>query len=579
MITSVVFSNFKALENYSVSIKEFNILVGSNNNGKSTILDAFRALQGAYRHAQAYKPSLMTLANGEKALGYEIPEEGIAISTENVQSNFSSQPAIIKFKFREHHSLILEFAPNSKAKFYCESDSKVPRSTGEFKKQYPLELAVIPTLGPFESSENIVGTDYLKRWHGSKRAPRLFRNYWFQIPSHFDEFNAIVEKTWPGMSVQRPTQKYPSTELTMFYQESRMPREVCWAGFGFQIWLQLLTHIIAAKNADLLIVDEPEIYLHPDLQHKILDILKATQANVILATHSIEIINNAEPHEVLLVDKKNKSARRLSALHDLQTVASVLGSGQNIQLTRLARGKRILFVEGQDAKILGKISKIIGFPDLFSSGIITVIPIDGFNHHTRITNTSWAFAKVLGEEIKLAALLDRDYRAEAEVQKTFSALEKEISLAHILHRKEIENYLLVPTAIGKAILERIKDRQIILDGEFDVLTLLYEVTEYFKDDVNAQLMANKLKVVSKFRQDDATIIGEYIRDFERNWTDIDYRFCVIPGKSVFSKINEVIQLKYKVSITYIQVINCMKKSDIGSDLLDFLERLNHFSIS
>ena len=94
----------------------------------------------------------------------------------------------------------------------------------------------------------------------------------------------------------------------MFFEENRMTREICWAGFGFQIWLQLLTHIINSKDADLIVVDEPEIYLHPELQHKILDLLKNTNSRVVLATHSVEIINSVEPSEVLLIDKKNKSA-------------------------------------------------------------------------------------------------------------------------------------------------------------------------------------------------------------------------------------------------------------------------------
>jgi len=45
MISSIHFENFKVLENFSISLKKINILVGINNSGKSTILDALRILR------------------------------------------------------------------------------------------------------------------------------------------------------------------------------------------------------------------------------------------------------------------------------------------------------------------------------------------------------------------------------------------------------------------------------------------------------------------------------------------------------------------------------------------------------
>lgn len=577
MISSVSFRNFKALENYSFILKEFNILVGANNNGKSTVLDAFRVLQGAYRAVQYYKTTIVALADGRSLFGYEIPESSIPISIHNLQTNFSSEPAVIKFKFNNGNSLFIEFAPDSLAKMYFEVTGKTPRTPKEFRESFPLNLAVVPTLGPLESEEEILDVKYVARWHGSRRAPRLFRNYWYQNPELFNEFREIVERTWPGMSICLPERAPYSNELAMFYEENRIAREICWAGFGFQIWLQLLTHIISAKNADILIVDEPEIYLHPDLQHKILDLLKAANTKVVLATHSIEIIDNAEPNEVVLVDKKQKSAKRLSDVRDLQNVATILGSSQNIHLTRLARGKRILFVEGQDAKILTRFSKIIGIQDMLSSGDITIIPIEGFSQHTRITNTSWAFSKVLGEEIKLAALLDRDYRSDQEVNKISILLDKEIELAHILKRKEIENYFLIPTAIEKAINDRLKDRGI--EENIDVNDLLYEATKEFNSLVHSHLMVNKLNSMGKTSYDNATIVKEFMSDFEKQWTNIDYRLCVSPGKMLFSKINEAIQLKHGVSITAFQVMNYIKPGDLDNDLISFLNKLQKFSTS
>lgn len=42
--TSVAFHNYKAFQQFSISLDDINILVGPNNSGKSTVIGAFRIL-------------------------------------------------------------------------------------------------------------------------------------------------------------------------------------------------------------------------------------------------------------------------------------------------------------------------------------------------------------------------------------------------------------------------------------------------------------------------------------------------------------------------------------------------------
>ena len=39
MLNSIHFINFKAFQDFNIALKDFNILTGPNNNGKSTILE------------------------------------------------------------------------------------------------------------------------------------------------------------------------------------------------------------------------------------------------------------------------------------------------------------------------------------------------------------------------------------------------------------------------------------------------------------------------------------------------------------------------------------------------------------
>ncbi|HDR9136331.1 TPA: AAA family ATPase [Burkholderia vietnamiensis] len=55
-VTSIAFSHYKALSNFSLSLDDVNVLTGPNNSGKSTIVGAFRALAVAMRVARARNP-------------------------------------------------------------------------------------------------------------------------------------------------------------------------------------------------------------------------------------------------------------------------------------------------------------------------------------------------------------------------------------------------------------------------------------------------------------------------------------------------------------------------------------------
>ncbi|MEZ0305228.1 MAG: AAA family ATPase [Hyphomicrobiaceae bacterium] len=72
------------------------------------------------------------------------------------------------------------------------------------------------------------------------------------------------------MAIKAPELDHSTGELTMFCLEERMTREIYWVGFGFQIWCQLLTHLSRAAENALVVVDEPEVYLHPDVQRQLL---------------------------------------------------------------------------------------------------------------------------------------------------------------------------------------------------------------------------------------------------------------------------------------------------------------------
>ena len=374
-ITSVKFRNFKALRDYSVSLRRMNVLVGPNNCGKSTILSAFRLLEQALKSGRTRRATQVQTHKGHSSYGHVISENIVPFSLENVHFDYDTSDSRIEIRYSNGNQLFFFFPADGGVTMYWDTDGRDDFTPSTFRKAFPDEVQVIPVLGPIEQDEIIITDETLRRAAGTHRASRHFRNYWRKNPEGFNDFQNLVEKTWPGMSINRPELvMVREPRLTMFVLENRISRELYWAGLGFQIWCQLLTHISRCSSSDLLVVDEPEVYLHPQIQRQLLGILRDLNPDILLATHSVEILSEADPSEILLVDKSSRSAQRLHDIEGVQQAIDGIGSIQNVTLTELAKNRRILFVEGfDDFKIIRRFAKLLGYEDLAAGSGLTLV--------------------------------------------------------------------------------------------------------------------------------------------------------------------------------------------------------------
>ena len=153
-ITSVRFANYKAFKDYSASFRDFNVLVGPNNAGKSTILGAIRILSEGIRKARTRNPERVWNIPG-KLRGYAIHIRGLPVSTENVFHDYNdSEPAVVAFRVSNGNQLLLYFLEQGSCFLVTDSNRPV-RSTTDFKREFPLIIAFVPVLGPVEHNERL----------------------------------------------------------------------------------------------------------------------------------------------------------------------------------------------------------------------------------------------------------------------------------------------------------------------------------------------------------------------------------------------------------------------------------------
>ncbi|WP_010089924.1 ATP-dependent nuclease [Burkholderia ubonensis] len=579
-ITSIRFSRYKAFHNFSVSVEDFNVLVGPNNAGKSTIIGALRILSEGLRRARAKAPEPVEVT-GYVGWAYQISIANLPIAAENIFHEYDdSRPARVEFRVSNGNRLVLHFPSQGTCILIAETTKQPVRQPRHFREAFDVEIGFVPVLGPVEQHEKLFQKEAARLALLTATASRNFRNVWYHYPDGFDEFRDTVQTTWPGMDIQPP--EFNGEHLLMFCPEGRRPRELCWTGYGFQVWCQMLTQILKAKHASLLVIDEPDIYLHSDLQRQLVSLLRDLGPDILIATHSTEMIAECEPTSLLAISKDRQSAKRVADIVQIKHLFSALGSNLNPTLTQLAKTKRVLFVEGHDAQILCAFARVLGFSRVANRTDFAVMMMEGFNP-ARATDLAEGIDAAVGSRVLRSVILDRDYRTQEEIEVVLRRLQQSGFVSHAHDRKEIENYLLNSAAIGRAVDARLTEQAKRTGKQKlqipDIDAILELALEEARPLVFGQLQARAVDYARETKSgiDNATVMSRVLAELEKKWTTLEGRFALAPGKEVFARLNAELQNTVKVSVSALQVAAAFKPFEIPHDLKELIESIARFS--
>lgn len=582
-IKSVRFSHYKAFSSFAIHLQEFNVLVGPNNSGKSTIVSAFRILHEGLRKAKAKSPERVEV-DGLLMLGYRLNIEELPVASENIFHNYDeSRPASVVFKLSNDSSLTLHFPERGSCIMVAEPKSGDVRSPKDFRSKFDVDVAFVPILGPVDHREPLFAKEAARLALMTNGASRNFRNIWHHYPEDFDRFRELVQRSWPGMDILKP-EISDGRQLNMYCPEDRYHREICWSGYGFQVWCQMLTFIVKASSASLLVIDEPDIYLHSDLQRQLVALLRELGPDILIATHSTEIIAECEPTSLLNINKRKTMASRVKDVSQLKRVFTALGSNLNPTLTQIAKTKRVVFVEGLDFQLLSVFARSQGLQRLANRSDFAVVQTEGFNPR-RAVDLAAGIEKTVGSKVLRAVILDRDYRCDAEIADVRAELEKNGFKVHIHGRKEIENYLLVPSCLQAALVSRLKEKSrrggAVPVNAPEVQPILAEAMEHFRHDVFAQRLARfqDFKKRTASHLDSATVNATLSKEFEQRWNETGGPEALVPGKEVLARLNSKLQDLVGVTISGSQIASQFTKTSIPSDLGELLSMLDLFGMT
>ncbi len=369
--------------------------------------------------------------------------------------------------------------------------------------------------------------------------------------------------------------RQPDKQVFLHIRNEDFVGEVGLMGHGLQMWLQAMWFLTRSARSTTVILDEPDVYMHPDLQRRVIRFLRNRYPQTILTTHSIEIMAEVEPDNILIVDKARDRSDFASTLPAVQEITSNIGSVHNVHLSRLWTSRRFLLLEGKDIRFLKHFQDVL-FPS--SNVPMETIPhmsIGGWGGWNFAIGSSMALQNAMGEEIEVYCILDRDYHTESEIEERMNkAMERGIHL-HIWAQKEIENYLLSPPVIHRYISHRTATRT-DPPSQYEVSEKIEELAWNLEEDVFDSL-SSEFHIGNRKRglRGANAAARKYMKPYKEDGSIVP----IVSGKSLLAKISSWSKSEFGVQVSAIGLISEFQKSEIDIEVvrvITAIEQLREF---
>lgn len=465
MLTRLRCRNFKCFDEVDIELGKSVVLIGPNNSGKTTALQALALWDIGVRRwnekrkgrASPEKRPGVTI-NRRDLISIPVPDANLlwrklhVRNVDQVEDNGKKKPRTENIRIDvtvegvtngREWSCGLEFDYANPESIYCRP---LRIGGGPTRMEVPPEapevrVAYLPPMSGLAAVEPKWEPGRVNVLIGEGQTAQVLRNLCFQIYNQEDsqeDWTALLGemKRLFGVTLLAPTYVAERGEITMSYREANAPDlDLSSAGRGLQQTLLLLAHLYANPRT-VLLLDEPDAHLEILRQRQIYKLLTETAekegSQIIVASHSEVILNEAADRDVVVafvgrphrVD--DRGSQVLKALKEI-------GFEQYYQAEQTGW---VLYLEGAtDLAILRS------FADTLQHGAAEVL--------------EQAFVHYVGNQ---PDAVRRHFHGLREAKRNlvgvalFDRLERELpqdlgSIGLMWKRREIENYLCTPEVL------------------------------------------------------------------------------------------------------------------------------------
>ncbi len=501
MITRLTLRNFKSVGEQVYDFTQFDLLVGRNNCGKSTVLQALaiwqfcvdefhRSRRSGSKGIQVVLPNFTALPLPEfNLLWKDRTDRAYPIVKDKKKQEF----ILIKINVEWRHGAgeIREFGVELRyhspqtiyaipvggwAKFReCEQQDDLPR------------IAYVPPFSGLEPTEKWLDVSPIRQQVGKGQPGSVLRNLLLRVcpapprdsngriakgykhpPADWQELAVIIER-WFSVKIREP--KYESAKdvyITVEYRQKGENYDIIAGGSGFHQTLTLLAFLYGYHPTTILL-DEPDAHLHVNLQREILDYFKRKSlernTQFLIATHAEEFARGVDASQIVSL-----LAQVPKRVQSTPEVLRAMSEVSNEEISRVMASPYILYVEGEsDERILRAWADKCGAQSAMDKVCFKAMAGGDKKDMKARADEHFNALRQIVPEISRLMLFDYD-----DSDSAFHPEADNPTLAE-WRRKNIENYLLVPDAWKRAALKKLQ----CSESDLFAQAILNAIDEFF----------------------------------------------------------------------------------------------------
>jgi len=580
MITRLTLRNFKNVEEQRYDFTRFDLLVGRNNSGKSTVLQALAIWQ--YCVDEFHRSS----RRGSKGIQIVLPNfTALPVPEFNLlwKNRTDRRYPLIDGKKKQEFILIqivvawqitpdkteefgVELRYHSPQTIYATPDGGWTRFRELEKENILPKIAYVPPFSGLEPTEKWLDVAPIRQQVGKGQPGSVLRNLLllvcpthgkfketerldgysrgiWSLPAEWHELAMVIQR-WFSVTILEP--EYDSQKdvfIKVDYSQNGKTFDIIAGGSGFHQTLTLLAFLHGYKPTTILL-DEPDAHLHVNLQREILDYFKQKSVTMntqfLIATHAEEFARGVDASQIISL--MSQQPKRIESLPE---VLRAMSEVSNEEIVRLMASPYILYVEGEsDERILRAWAGQCGAQDAMDKLCFKAMNGGDKKIMKESADKHYAAVQQIIPEISRLMLFDFDSSDDA-----FHPSPDNPTLFE-WKRKNIENYLLVPEAWKRTAIKQMAYQ----DDDLFTQPVMRTIDEFFAAE-NLTLPPGK------------------------NWREVTASiFSVVDGKRLlFENDNSLFhQLRYgtpSLQLLREQVAISMNADEIHDDVHHFITKL------
>lgn len=477
MITEIKLIRFKQFKETRIMLRPFSILMGENNSGKTSVLQAiWLGLASLYQGNLLIvdKKSQKTKVSSSGYYMYNVP---FAPQGETA-SLFYKKISRKGMTYDEESGAIIEIIDDKDNCFrlhlremFKNLNFKLLTPAGELNapqiQEYePLYISGFVGL-KFQEERLFPAT--LEERAASGNVSSVVRNIILDLKlqnaKKYELLDSILKQEF-GFDISEihfieDNELYVFSEYKEETEDGFVDLDFSNSGSGLMQILQVISVILryCPEKTKVVMIDEPDAHLHNNLQIKFANVLMKLQQRldiqIIISTHSTAIIQNAEPEDVIPILANAPINTGLTCSEEVHK--NITDRLDAYELGKAKISGKIAFFEDSNLDILEKMAEAVHI-DCFS-GINTIPAICGRGKDDKLPYTlNDVLHELLGRNIEIHVIRDSDGMSKESKELLEEYAKSHNVIIHILHKYEIENYILNAKLIHRALVDNKKNQ-------------------------------------------------------------------------------------------------------------------------